>query len=195
LLQQARNTIVSALDWMDSRLDDDTLVIGLEPSELLTFRDEALALLAEPAQIRFLHDHQYRFLLFDEFVSDHSASFYKNEARSDNTLNLAVHVHCHQKSLSDADKCISALQLFGNNNIETIASGCCGMAGLFGYQQSNYNLSRQIAELVLLPSIRKLPQDTRIVATGASCRQQIHDLLNIKAYHPAEILRQQLIKD
>ena len=195
MLQQARNTLTATVHWLDSRVNEATQVIGLEPSELLTYRDEARALLVEPAQIRFLHDHQHRFQLFDEFVSDHHGSFCKDDVHNENPLNLAVHVHCHQKSLSDADKCISALQITTHAKIHTLASGCCGMAGLFGYQPANYDVSRQIAELVLLPSIRQLPHDTRVVATGASCRQQIQDFLNIKAYHPAEILRQQLIVD
>ena len=87
---------------------------------------------------------------------------------------------------------MDALQLIPHATIQAIPSGCCGMAGLFGYEKQNYDLSAQIGELVLLPFIRDLPAGTKIVATGASCRQQIRDILNIKAYHPAQMIHQQL---
>lgn len=195
LLDQARKAMANTVQWLQSQLNENTWIIGLEPSELLTFRDEAGALLTQQSQRQFLESHQHRFLLFDEFVSDHHESFAKEVAFKSQSVSLAVHVHCHQKSLSHAEQCINTLQQLPNAYIQNIPSGCCGMAGLFGYQHSTYELSRQIGELVLFPFIRDLPPDTKIVATGASCRQQIRDFLNIEAYHPAQILRQQLTED
>ena len=166
--------------------------MGLEPSELLTYRDEACALpIAEP-QLKFLSEHRKQFVLFEEMVCEQRESFPTELKFKTQTLDIALHVHCHQKSLSLPDHCVSALQINPHAKIQLIPSGCCGMAGFFGYEKQNAALSKQIAELVLLPFIRKLPQDTKIVATGASCRHQIQDLLNIKAYHPAEILHGQL---
>jgi Fe-S oxidoreductase len=195
LLDQARKAMASAVKWLQSRLQDNTWIIGLEPSELLTFRDEAGALLRQQTQREFLKNHQHRFILFEEFVSDHHESFAKEVSYKSQSVSLAVHVHCHQKSLSHWDQCLNALHQLPNAHIQHIPSGCCGMAGLFGYQQDTYDLSRQIGELVLFPFIRDLPPETRIVATGASCRQQIRDCLNIEAYHPAQILHQQLTED
>ncbi len=194
LLPQARARITAALQWLRSRVTEDACIIGLEPSELLTYRDEAGALLTEDSQLRFLQDHQNRFVLFEEFVCEHAPAL-KPVAFREDPMRVAVHVHCHQKSLSDAEKCPRSLRLIPGVGIQSIASGCCGMAGLFGYAEKNYELSRQIGELVLFPAIRELPDAARIVATGASCRQQIRDGAQREALHVARVLEQALVNN
>jgi Fe-S oxidoreductase len=192
LLDQARAHLIVALDWLRKHIHENNYIIGLEPSELLTYRDEAAALAVKSTDIDTLEKLKSKMVLFDEFVSDHKTALAGKTSFRKQITNIAVHVHCHQKSLSSPEKCIDALQLIPQSNIQPIPSGCCGMAGFFGYEKQNYELSAQIAELVLLPFIRNLPADTKIVATGASCRQQIYDFLKIKAYHPAQLLYQQL---
>jgi FAD/FMN-containing dehydrogenase/Fe-S oxidoreductase len=195
LLDQAQARMTVALDWLQTQVNENTHIIGLEPSELLTYRDEARVLPLSVAQRAFLDKHQHQFMLFDEFVSNHRQSFPTDITYKTQPLDIALHVHCHQKSLSNTEHCVTALHIIPHANIQRIPSGCCGMAGFFGYEKQNHELSHQIGELVLLPFIRKLPPQTKIVATGASCRQQIQDFLHIKAYHPAEILYQQLADD
>jgi len=192
LLNQARARLSIFLDWMRKQPVENLYIVGLEPSELLTYRDEASALLTQSADRNTLEMLQFRMVLFDEFVADNKSLLSGKTAFKDQVTNIAVHIHCHQKSLSSEDKCIKALRIIPQARIQSIPSGCCGMAGLFGYEKQNFELSAQIAELVLLPFIRKLPTATKIVATGASCRQQIYDFLKIQAWHPAQIIRQQL---
>ena len=193
LLDQAQARMAIALNWLQTTVTQDTYILGLEPSELLTYRDEASALPLSDSRMAFLETHRKQFVLFEEFVSEHHQSFCPGVSFEDQTVNIALHVHCHQKSLSNTEHCVTALQTLPQANIQSIPSGCCGMAGLFGYEKQNYALSQQIGELVLFPFLRDLSQPTTIVATGASCRQQIQDSLNIKAFHPAHILHQQLV--
>lgn len=192
LLDQARIRLIKVLEWMRQQPQENSYIIGLEPSELLTYKDEAMALLTRSEDRDSLQALQPRMVLFDEFVSEHKSMLTDKILFKDQATDIAVHIHCHQKSLSNSDRCLDALQLIPQVNIQTIPSGCCGMAGFFGYEKQNYALSASIAELVLLPYIRNLPATTQIVATGASCRQQIYDFLKVKAFHPAQLLHQQL---
>jgi Fe-S oxidoreductase len=192
MLEQAQARMAIALDWLQTKATNDTFIIGLEPSELLTYRDEASALPLLESQMSFVNNHQKQFVLFEEFLSEHRRAFCADVSFKEHIVNIALHIHCHQKSLSNGETCIKALQILPQADIQSIPSGCCGMAGLFGYERQNFTLSQQIGELVLFPFIRNLSQTTKIVATGASCRQQLQDFLNTKAYHPAEILYQQL---
>jgi len=192
LLEQARQRLASALDWLRTQVNHSTYVMGLEPSELLTYRDEAHALPLSDSQLAFLSAHQKQFVLFEELVSKLRQSIPTDLLFKAQPVHIALHIHCHQKSLSNSDDCVDALQINPHTEVQYIPSGCCGMGGFFGYEQQNMAVSQQIAELVLLPFIRNLAPDTKVVATGASCRHQIQDLLNVKAHHPAEILCQQL---
>ncbi len=99
---------------------------------------------------------------------------------------LLVHRHCHQKALLSADSTLGLLRRLGGDSVQEIQSGCCGMAGAFGYTEEHFDLSNQIAELELAPAIRSAPGGATIVAGGASCRHQIRDLLAVEALHPAE---------
>lgn len=197
LLDQARRRLAVAIDWLQTHANDKDYLLGLEPSELLTYRDEAKGLLQQSAHLGTMRHHlimQNRFLLFDEFVSEHQKSFTGEVAFHPKPIDIALHIHCHQKALSEPAKSLEALRIIPHATIETIPSGCCGMAGLFGYGKESYEVSKQIGELVLMPYIRDLPRNTKIVAAGASCRQQIKDLLNINAYHPAQLIHQQMVK-
>ena len=105
---------------------------------------------------------------------------------------VAIHGHCHQKAFATLDAMTSALQLFPGIEPEFITSSCCGMAGAFGYQRETYDVSLQMAELSLLPAIRKLPDTDFIVANGTSCRTQIMHGTSRQAFHLAVLLDQRL---
>ncbi|MEL7220911.1 MAG: FAD-binding oxidoreductase, partial [Bacteroidota bacterium] len=107
---------------------------------------------------------------------------------------LLLHAHCHQKALSTAEDIIWMLSLPVNYHVSLIPSGCCGMAGSFGYEAEHYELSQQIGELVLFPAVRAAEADTVIVAPGTSCRHQIVDGTSRTAKHPVEVLWEALIK-
>jgi Fe-S oxidoreductase len=104
-----------------------------------------------------------------------------------------LHGHCQQKALSSVASSVKMLSLPENYNVEVIPSGCCGMAGSFGYEKEHYDISMKIAELVLLPAIRKQPADVIIAAAGTSCRHQVKDGLGRIALHPVEILSNALL--
>ena len=189
LLRHARQRIIKAINVLLPYAQTGVAIVGLEPSELLTLRDEAQVLFKDnniKKQIETISNQAY---LFDEFIS-------QNQQMIDiNKLNLPqhckrflVHGHCHQKSLVGMEPTLNLLSIIPNSKVDLIASGCCGMAGAFGYEKEHYEISMQIAELQLFPALRNAPSDTLIVASGTSCRHQILDGLGIRAFHPAEIL-------
>lgn len=194
LLDRARHKLQHAIDWLSNNTEDAKNIIGIEPSELLSYRDEAPDLVSSSQQNK-LEALQGKILLFEEFISENQSQMSHSIVFKNDPINIALHAHCHQKSLSDMEACINALRTIPQVNIQTIPSGCCGMAGFFGYEKQNYQLSKSIGELVLFPAIRNLPDDTKIVATGASCRQQIGDFLQRRAYHPVEIIHQMIDHD
>ncbi|MBM3466186.1 MAG: FAD-binding oxidoreductase, partial [Armatimonadetes bacterium] len=103
-----------------------------------------------------------------------------------------VHVHCQQKAVLGANATISALKLIPDLEIEFVDAGCCGMAGAFGYEKEHYEVSVAMAERRLLPAVRTRGEATYVVATGTSCRSQVHDLTGVRALHPAQLLARAL---
>ncbi len=99
-----------------------------------------------------------------------------------------MHGHCHQKAISDTNILKEVLEIPKNSKVFEIKSGCCGMAGSFGYEKEHYEISMKIGELILFPSIRETPDDYLIVAPGTSCREQIKDGTGRTALHPAQVL-------
>jgi Fe-S oxidoreductase len=106
---------------------------------------------------------------------------------------IKLHGHCHQKALASVEPTRKMLSIPENYQVEEIRSGCCGMAGSFGYEAEHYELSMKVGELVLFPEVRKSTEDTLIAAPGTSCRHQIMYGTGRKAYHPIEILYDALI--
>ena len=107
---------------------------------------------------------------------------------------ILLHGHCHQKALSNVEDSVWLLSLPENYSVEMIPSGCCGMAGSFGYEKEHFEVSQQVGNLVLFPAVNKANEDTIIAATGTSCRHQIGDGTGKKAVHPVEVLWEALIK-
>ena len=169
--------------------ESDKKIVGIEPSALLTLRDEYLVLVDSTLsnQARLVAD---RAMLIDEFVAELMAdNGIDRNLFTQDTRSIRLHGHCHQKALSSLKTTINMLQLPQNYRVRIINSGCCGMAGSFGYEQEHYQLSMEIGELVLFPALRKEAADSIIAAGGTSCRQQIFDGTDRTALHPVEILR------
>jgi FAD/FMN-containing dehydrogenase/Fe-S oxidoreductase len=164
-------------------------IVGLEPSCLLTLRDE-LGVLLPKAEIGNIAEHA---LLFEEFLV-------RERDRGDLTLALKplktkqalLHGHCHQKAFGAMSAVQQALRLIPDLEVQTIESGCCGMAGAFGYDAEHYDVSMKMGELGLLPAIRRTATGTLIVADGTSCRQQIRDGAARRALHVARVLQSAL---
>ena len=166
----------------------ETPLVGLEPSAILTFRDEYPDLVDESlvADAKRIAEHA---LTFEEFFArELEAGRIRPEQFTDETRLIKLHGHCQQKAVSSLVPGKKALSLPKNYTVQLIPSGCCGMAGSFGYEAEHYDISMQIGELVLFPTVRQQPDDVIIAAPGTSCRHQIKDGTSRKAKHPAEIL-------
>ena len=164
-------------------------IVGLEPSCLLTLRDEYLSLLPGDERAQLVAS---RSLTLEEFLAQQATAGelqlqFRRDARR-----LLLHGHCHQKALVGTGPSKSALTLPPNYVVEEVDSGCCGMAGSFGYEAEHYEISLQMGERRLFPAVRQAPEETLLVAPGTSCRHQIAHGTGRRAYHPAELLRDAL---
>jgi len=174
--------------------EDDAVLVGIEPSCILSFRDEYPDLVRK----EFKEDAKKissKCLLYDEFIVQkiNNGEITKKQF-TNNPANIYLHGHCHQKSLASINPSRIMLSLPENYHVNVIQSGCCGMAGSFGYEKEHYDLSMQIGENTLFPAIRQTNINSIISAPGTSCRQQIMDGTGRKAYHPIEILYNALKK-
>ena len=192
MLKYARTLAERNVLALRNLVTDETPLVGLEPSAILTFRDEypdlVDASLADDAR-RIAKNA----LTFEEFIArELDNKRIDSQVFTDEKRLVKVHGHCQQKAVSDMAHSKRMLALPKNYSVELIPSGCCGMAGSFGYEKEHYDVSMQVGELVLLPTVRKLADDVIIAAAGTSCRHQIHDGAHRTAKHPAEILYEAL---
>jgi Fe-S oxidoreductase len=164
-------------------------IVGLEPSCLLTLRDEFLSMLPG-AETELIAS---RALLFEEFLAAEAAAGRIPANVAEGEGNVLLHGHCHQKAFGALDAVRAALSLVRGLRVETIESSCCGMAGAFGYGAETYDVSMQMAGLSLLPALRGAPPGAAIAADGFSCRHQIHHGTGRRAKHVARILRAALL--
>lgn len=188
LVDQAKAIAIRNVTMLKNLVTAETPLIGLEPSAILSFRDEYPDLVPDKLKADAQRIAQHTFL-FEEWLAQEAdagrvrASQFTTDARQ-----VRIHGHCHQKALSSMVPVKKVLSLPRNYSVQLIPSGCCGMAGSFGYEAEHYDLSMQIGELVLLPAVRHMAADVIISAAGTSCRHQIHDGTGRQAQHPAEIL-------
>ncbi|MEO9210586.1 MAG: FAD-linked oxidase C-terminal domain-containing protein [Ginsengibacter sp.] len=169
-------------------------LIGIEPSAILTFRDEYIDL-ADEDNYQAAKELSENVYLIDEFIAREmeNGNIDKELFTKEKRL-IKLHGHCQQKALSSLSASVKILSLPENYTVETIPSGCCGMAGSFGYEKEHYDLSMKIGELVLLPTVRSQADEVIIAAPGTSCRHQIKDGTGKIALHTIEILYEALIK-
>jgi Fe-S oxidoreductase len=188
LVREARERITHNLRVL-ARLSDIDAIVGIEPSAVLTLLDEGIDLLRageDRATARALAD---KTMLVQDFVANASQTGQWRGEWTDEAREIRLHGHCHQKAQVGVRTTADALALPPNYRVSVIASGCCGMAGSFGYEAEHYATSMEIGELVLFPAVREAPIDALIAAPGTSCRHQIHDGTSRTAIHPIEILR------
>ena len=189
LLRRARGFAEKNVRLLSPLISEREPLIGIEPSAILGFRDEYPALVAPPLRdsARSLAPHC---LLLDEFVArEADAGRIAAGLFTDRSQTIHLHGHCHQKAIASLDPTIRMLSLPKNYSVKIIPSGCCGMAGSFGYEAEHYDISMKVGELALFPAVRKLAGDVLVAAPGTSCRHQIHDGTKRKALHPVEVLR------
>lgn len=187
-LDHAKQASIRTVEQLRGYAKRGIAIIGQEPSELLTLRDETLdlvpsALLDDAASVASAA------VLFEEYLIEHAdeaAGLFDMPPTP-----VAVHGHCHAKALIGTQPTMKALALAGYQPRE-LKTGCCGMAGSFGYEADHYDVAVAVAETSLLPALRSVPKDTRVCAHGFSCRHQIADLGDRKGTHPAVLLHQAL---
>ena len=192
MVDQAKAEARRTLEALKPYVDRGIPVIGLEPSCLLTLRDEFLAYgLGEAAQR--LADNAY---LFEEFLArEHKAGKLNLKLTALPQSRALLHGHCHQKAFDAVKPVQQVLALIPGLDVQLIESSCCGMAGSFGYEKDHIDVSMKMAELSLLPAVRKADSQTLIVADGTSCRHQIRDGAAREAVHVARVLDGALAKD
>ena len=188
LVRAARDLATTNVELLDPIVSDEAPLVGIEPSAILTFRDEVPDLVPErlAGAARRLAG---RTLLIDEFLAREAR---RGRLTADDfsavSRRIVLHGHCHQKAISSMADTVAMLSLPRHHSVELIPSGCCGMAGSFGYGREHFGISMKIGELVLFPFVRATARGTVIAAPGTSCRHQIADGTGRRALHPVEIL-------
>lgn len=191
LLDKAKVFADKNIAIFDKVINSEIPLIGIEPSAILSFRDEYIRLASDKEKAKNLAKNC---LLIDEFLANEIAL--RNitpDQFSKDTKKIKLHGHCHQKALSNNFHSFSILNIPTNFEVTIIPSGCCGMAGSFGYEKEHYEVSMNIGEQTLFPAVRKAATSTIIAATGTSCRHQIKDGTNRIAKHPITILKEALV--
>jgi FAD/FMN-containing dehydrogenase/Fe-S oxidoreductase len=185
LVDQARLEAKRVVDALAPHVVAGTPIIGIEPSCLLTLRDEFPAILPGDATKALAARAQ----LFEEFAdSERAAGRFRLTLTPMDGRTVLLHGHCHQKAFDAVGVAVNALQLIPGLTVETFDSTCCGMAGSFGYEAEHHEMSLKIGELGVLPKIRATPVDTLLAANGTSCRHQIADTIGREARHLVRLL-------
>ncbi len=188
LLKRAKELAIKNVRTFSPLVTVTTPMIGIEPSAILTFRDEYPQLVGASYKEQALSLAGNVFTI-DEFLSrEYEMGRIDSSVFSDQAVTIYFHGHCHQKALSSTNHSVKMLSIPPNTTIKEIDCGCCGMAGSFGYEKEHHTLSMAIGELKLFPAIRKAESDALISASGSSCRVQILDGTGRQALHPADIL-------
>ncbi len=222
LLREAKALAQQQMEWLAPYAEAGMPILGLEPSCILSFRDEYPDLIDDPRTAALASQS----FLIDEFLAREvregraslpfklaPESTENTEERERNQKNKAQHVanhisvpsvssvakkqfllhgHCHQKALVGSGAALELLRMIPGAEVREVDSGCCGMAGSFGYEAEHYEISQKIGERALLPAVRALPAEAQVVAMGTSCRQQIADFTERRAKHLVEVLAEAL---
>jgi len=203
-LKEAKKHAEKNVNALKDLITADTPLVGIEPSCILSFRDEYPDLVRPELRQKAMNLAS-NCLLFDEFIcKEIEKGNIKPHDFQDKPLEIWLHGHCHQKAIVGVEKTETLLTTLLNAIVHTIPSGCCGMAGSFGYEKEHYKTSMEIGEMVLFPAVRQAMEKRKqhdanatgteviVAAPGTSCRQQILDGTGEKALHPIEILFQML---
>ena len=190
-LKEAKDIANENITIFKNLISEKTPLIGIEPSAILTFRDEYIRLADDRNAAEQIASHTYtleEFLANENKKQNIDTSLFKKDEKK-----LKIHGHCHQKALSSTHASFSILNIPENYSVTIMNTGCCGMAGSFGYEKEHYKVSMQVGEDTLFPKVRKCSDDTEIVAAGTSCRHQIYDGTKRIAKHPITILKEALL--
>jgi Fe-S oxidoreductase len=188
LVRTAKKTIRRNIRSLSGLICEDLPLLGIEPSAILGFRDEYPELAGNDLKedAKKLAENSFT---IEEFISrEFRVGKIDRSLFTDDQASVLVHAHCQQKAISSSLPTIEMLSIPNNYNVKEIPSGCCGMAGSFGYEKEHFGLSNKIGELILFPEIRSCSANSIISAPGTSCRHHIKDGTGKIAFHPAEVL-------
>ncbi|HVX49059.1 MAG TPA: FAD-linked oxidase C-terminal domain-containing protein, partial [Chitinophagaceae bacterium] len=188
LLREAKKIAQKNVAMLAGLVTAETPLIGIEPSAILTFRDEYIDL-ADDKDLPAAKALAANTFLIDDFIAREidNGNITREQFTKEKRI-IKLHGHCQQKALTSVAGSVKMMELPENYKVEVIPSGCCGMAGSFGYEKEHYDLSMKIGELILLPAVRSSADDVIIAAPGTSCRHQVKDGAGKKALHPVEVL-------
>lgn len=182
------------IELLAGQVTPQAALVGIEPSAILTFRDEYRDLAEGINQAKANELAKAAFTIEEFIAQQYKAGMIDRNLFTKNERNILVHGHCYQKALSSQQHICDCLSIPVNYTVSLIPSGCCGMAGGFGYEKEHYAISQQVGELVLYPAVRAAAENDIIAASGTSCRHQVKDGTGKVALHPVEILFDALIK-
>lgn len=193
LLRKAAEIANQNIELLSPLVSEAIPIVGIEPSALLTLRDEYKDLASPANKAAAIHLAKHTFTIEEFFAKEIASGNINADSFTEAPKQIALHGHCYQKVLSSQNHSVSMLTLPKNYTVEIIPSGCCGMAGSFGYEKEHYDVSQKVGELVLFPAVRKMADEKIIAAAGTSCRHQIKDGTNVLALHPVEVLYEALV--
>jgi Fe-S oxidoreductase len=188
LVRKARKIARENIIKLSGIIGPDLPLIGIEPSAIMCFRDEYPELSGSDLKKHAENLSDNCFTLEEFFAREYRADRIKPESFTENSVEVLLHAHCQQKAVSSSSYGLEMLSIPIHYTVKEIPSGCCGMAGSFGYEKEHYDLSNSIGEMVLFPEVRNAADNIIIAAPGTSCRHHIKDGTGRIAMHPAEIL-------
>jgi FAD/FMN-containing dehydrogenase/Fe-S oxidoreductase len=190
-LEHAKKVANKNIEIFKDLITNETPLVGIEPSAILGFRDEYIRFANNKKAAEKIAKNAFT---IEEFLKNefergklNSSQFTKNKKE------IKIHVHCHQKSLSSSEATFTMLNIPSNYTPKIMSTGCCGMAGSFGYEKEHYNISMHVGEDTLFPKVRNATKDIIIAASGTSCRHQIYDGTKRTSKHPVSILKEALL--
>ncbi|MDR2039928.1 MAG: FAD-binding protein [Bacteroidales bacterium] len=194
LLRKARKIAEKNIHSISQHVSDNIPLVGIEPSCILSFKDEYPELVSESLREKARKLAENTFTIEEFIVSEFKQGKISPLSFTDASVQISFHGHCQQKSLITTQATKDMLSIPINYSVHEMNTGCCGMAGSFGYEKKHYDLSMKIGEMLLFPMVRETPESTLIAAPGTSCRQHIEHGTGRKALHPIEILYDAIIK-
>ncbi len=190
-LKEAKEIANKNIAVFKNIISEENPLIGIEPSAILTFRDEYIRLAGDKLSAEKIAKNTFT---IDEFLNiEFEKGNINDKLFTEESATIKIHGHCHQKALSGKSATFSILNIPKNYGVSILNTGCCGMAGSFGYEKEHYKISMQVGEDTLFPKVRNMPKNTEIVASGTSCRHQIFDGTKRIAKHPVTVLKEALI--
>ncbi len=187
-LRRAKKLIIKNIEIFTPLVSDIRPLVGIEPSAILGFRDEFPDLAGEEYRQQALDLASNTYTLEEFIVHEYRAGRIACDSFRSDPADILVHVHCQEKAITTSAPVLEALSIPAGYRVSEIPSGCCGMAGAFGYEKEHYDLSQKVGELVLFPDVRAASADAIVVAPGTSCRHHVKDGTGRVALHPAEVL-------